>query len=32
MKDKSKYIHNSVKNNFINGGSMTDIYIEDIIN
>lgn len=30
MKDKAKYIHNSVKNHFANGGSMTDISIDDI--
>lgn len=30
MRDRAKYIHNSVKNHFVNGGSMTDISIDDI--
>lgn len=30
MRDKAKYIHNLVKNHFANGGSMTDISIDDI--
>lgn len=30
MRDRAKYIHNSVQNHFANGGSMTDISIDDI--
>lgn len=30
MRDRAKYIHNSVKNHFANGGFMTDISIDDI--
>lgn len=30
IRDRAKYIHNSVKNHFANGGSMTDISIDDI--